>query len=320
MKLGILMDPIRNINVQKDSSFAMLLASQSLGWDNYYMEAGDLFIRDGESWGRMSKLAVKDDPSDWFSQDEKKTLPLTDLDIILMRKDPPVDMQYIYITQILELAQAAGVYVVNNPAALRDFNEKLFINLFPGFIAPTLVSSSPGQLREFVETYEDIILKPLYGMGGASIFRARKNDTNINVIIETLTLHGSHYIMAQKYIPEISEGDKRILLINGEPVPYALARIPVSGENRGNLAAGGISKGVELSSRDREICSAVAPVLLENGLIFVGLDVIGNHLTEINITSPTCIRELDKIYSLNIARDLMLAIEKNLVSSRPGFR
>ncbi len=315
MKLGILMDPIRDINIRKDSSFAMLLASQSLGWENYYMEAADLFIQDGEAWGRMSKLSVKDDPSNWFRQGDRTPWPLAELDIILMRKDPPVDMQYIYITQILELAQEEGVYVVNDPAALRDFNEKLFINYFPEFIAPTLVSSDPVQLREFVDTHEDTILKPLHGMGGASIFRARKNDTNINVIIETLTLHGSRFIMAQRFIPEISDGDKRILLINGDPVPYALARIPVYGENRGNLAAGGTSKGVELNSRDREICQGVAPTLRENGLAFVGLDVIGNYLTEINITSPTCIRELDKIYSLNIARDLMLAIEKDYASS-----
>lgn len=310
MKLGIIMDPIRDIKIHKDSSFAMLLASQSMGWENYYLEQNDLLLQDGEALGTMCKLRVMDDPSGWFEMEDAVTAPLEDLDIILMRKDPPVDLQYIHATQILEIAQDSGVTVINDPASLRDFNEKLFINWFPEFIVPTLTSCDADQLRAFIDDHEDVILKPLDGMGGASIFRVRKHDTNMNVIIETLTQHGIRFAMAQKFIPEIRDGDKRILLINGEPVPYALARIPLTGENRGNLAAGGNSKGVELSNRDREICEAIAPFLRENGLYFTGIDVIGDYLTEINITSPTCIRELDNIYSIDIARDLMEAIEK----------
>jgi glutathione synthase len=227
-----------------------------------------------------------------------------------MRKDPPVNMNYIYVTQLLELAQKAGVCVVNNPAALRDVNEKLFISWFPDCIAPSLVTMDAHRIRAFLDEHQDIILKPLAGMGGASVYRIKNPDVNTQVIIETLTENGTKLAMAQRYIPDIIKGDKRILLIDGEPVPYALARIPKAGETRGNLAAGGTGKGVELSKRDREICAAVGPVLREKGLIFVGIDVIGDYLTEINVTSPTCIRELDAIFQLNIAQNLLLAIEK----------
>ncbi len=310
MKLGIIMDPIAGINIKKDSSFAMLLAAQAMGWELHYMEMHDLYAADGAVHARMWRLEVRDHPEHWYTLISNATQKLSMLDVILMRKDPPVTMDYIYITQLLELARHEGVLVVNNPAALRNYNEKLFINHFPDLTAPTLISRESGQLFAFIETHRDVILKPLDGMGGASIFRVNPADPNLPIIIESLTDLGRRLIVAQRYIPEIKDGDKRILLIDGTPVPYALARIPRPGEIRGNLAAGGTGKGVELSARDREICNRLAPVFREQGLLFVGIDVIGNYLTEINITSPTCIRELDAIYNLNIARDLMLAIEQ----------
>jgi len=312
MKLGMVMDPIAGINIRKDSSFAMLLAAQALGWEIYYMEMADLFITGCTPCARMRRLTVADNPGDWFEFGAESTAELAMLDIILMRKDPPVDMEYIYITQILELAQKAGVYVVNDPATLRDVNEKLFVHWFPDCIAPTLITSDEQRIVEFARTHADIILKPLGNMGGASVFRIRKHDTNLHVIIETLTAYGTRLAIAQRYIPEISQGDKRILLIHGEPVPYALARVPMPGEHRGNLASGGAGTGVELTRRDREICETLAPVLRKMGIIFAGIDVIGDYLTEINITSPTCIRELDALFKLNIAGDLMRAIATHI--------
>ena len=310
MKLGIIMDPIQDIKISKDSSFAMLLAAQSFGWNIYYMEMDDLFLADSKPFARMQELDVQDNPQSWFSVIDETTTSLDELDIILMRKDPPVNMEYIYITQMLDLAKKAGVYVVNDPSALREVNEKLFIHRFPEYIAPTLVSRSKEQILDFIGEHRDIILKPLDGMGGASVFRISSVDANAGVIIETLTNGGQKFAMAQQFIPEINQGDKRILLIDGEPVPYALARVPKPGEHRGNLAAGGKGIGVELTARDREICAGIAPVLRQLGLIFTGIDVIGNFLTEINVTSPTCIRELDHIYNINIAKDLMLTLEK----------
>ena len=306
------MDPIQQINITKDSSFAMLLAAQSLGWDIYYMELSDLFIADNRPGARMSSLTVADDIRQWFTITKPEILQLQELDIILMRKDPPVTMEYIYVTHILDLATQAGVCVVNNPSALREVNEKLYIYWFPECIAPTLVSRSMEQFFDFMDEHDDVVLKPLDGMGGASVFRIQKTNANAEVIIETLTNRGQKFAMAQRFIPDIVTGDKRILLIDGNPVPYALARIPRPGEHRGNLAAGGTGKGVELSDRDHEICNIIAPVLRAKGLRFVGVDIIGNYLTEINVTSPTCIRELDKLYDLDIARDLLLAIEKTL--------
>ena len=310
MKLGIIMDPIQGINIKKDSSFSMLLAARDLGWDIYYMEMHDLFLAGNKPRASMRRMDVEDNPKQWFRFKEELISELVFLDIILMRKDPPVNMNYIYVTQLLELAQKDGVCVVNSPAALRDVNEKLFISWFPGCIAPTLVTMDAHRIRAFLDEHQDIILKPLAGMGGASVYRIKNPDVNTQVIIETLTDNGTKLAMAQRYIPDIIKGDKRILLIDGEPVPYALARIPKAGETRGNLAAGGTGKGVELSQRDREICAAVGPVLREKGLMFTGIDVIGDYLTEINVTSPTCIRELDALYQLNIAQDLLLAIEK----------
>ena len=305
MRLAILMDPIGSINVKKDSSFAILLAAQRRGWELLYMEQSDLFLRDGRAYVHLSPLHVEDDPAGWFELGEAHIEPLERIDILLMRKDPPFDMEYVYTTHLLERAEAAGVLVVNKPASLRDCNEKLYTAWFPECCAPTLVSRDARQFRDFLAEQSDVILKPLHGMGGASIFRIRQDDPNTNVILETLTEHGQRFAMAQRFIPEISAGDKRILMIDGEPVPYALARIPTPGETRGNLAVGGRGEGVELSARDRWICAQVGPALQAKGLYFVGLDVIGDYLTEINVTSPTCIRELDKLYDLDIAGQLL---------------
>lgn len=312
MKLGIVMDPIAGIKQVKDTSFAMLLAAQERGWDIHYMEIGDLFIDNADACATMRKLHVRDNADNWFEFGDGSVEKLATLDVILMRKDPPVDMDYIFATQILEIAYRQGVLVVNKPEALRDFNEKLFVHLFPDCIAPTLVSKDATQINEFLHEHGDIILKPLDRMGGAMVFRMQQDDPNRTVIIETLTEYGGKFAIAQKYIPEISEGDKRILLIDGEPVSRALARVPLAGESRGNLAAGGTGNGVELNSRDREICDKIAPVLKEEGILFAGIDVIGDYLTEINITSPTCIRELDRIYGIDIAGDLMQTIQGKL--------
>ncbi len=310
MKLGIVMDPIGSIKLKKDSSFALLLAAQARGWTLHYLEQNDLYLRDGIAYGRMRGLRVTDDPNGWFEFLDEAHAPLAELDVILMRKDPPFDMEYIVSTYLLERAEQAGTLIVNTPQGLRDANEKMYTAWFPDCCAPTLVSRDAAQLRAFLAEQQEIIMKPLDGMGGASIFRVRNGDLNTNVIIETLTLHGHKFAMAQRFIPEISAGDKRILMIDGEPVPYALARIPAAGEARGNLAAGGTGVGIPLSERDRWICAQVGPALRAKGLLFVGLDVIGDYLTEINVTSPTCIRELDKLYGLDIASQVMESIER----------
>ena len=312
IKLGIVMDPIESIKYYKDSSFAMLLEAQQRGWDIYYMEPGNLTMIDGQAWGDARRLQVQDQSDSWFSYGDSTTVALASLDVILMRKDPPFDMEYIYATYILQQAHDAGCLVVNRPDSLRNANEKLFTAQFPDCCAPSIVASQARPIKQFLQQHQDIIIKPLDGMGGASIFRIKLDDPNTNVIIETLTTNNSQYCMAQKYIPEISEGDKRILLINGKPVPYALARIPALGENRGNLAAGAQGKGIELSERDQWICAQVGPKLKEMGLIFVGIDIIGDYLTEINVTSPTCIRELDQQFDLNIAALLLDAIESKI--------
>ncbi len=312
MKVGVIMDPIEGINIHKDSTFAMLLAAQSKGWENYYMLLNDLFIKENTPMATMRRIQVEDDIDNWFQAESEQISALADLDVILMRKDPPFNMEYIYSTYILELAEKQGVLVVNRPGSLRDANEKLFIFQFPTLIAPTLVTRRAEIIREFIKQRSDIVIKPLDGMGGNSVFHIQAGDTNTSVIIETLTENGTRYAMAQKYIPEISQGDKRILLIDGEPIEYALARRPAAGETRGNLVAGATGKGVELSDHDRSICENLGPVLREKGLMFVGLDVIGDYLTEINVTSPTCIRELDKIFNLDIAGMLMDVIEDKI--------
>jgi len=312
--LGVIMDPIGSIKQYKDSTLAMLLAAQRKGWPLYYMEMADLSMEQGVASARMRSLQVFDDAEHWFELGEQQELPLHELDVILMRKDPPFDMEYIYATYLLEQAEEEGALVVNRARSLRDANEKVFTGRFPQCTPPTLISRDAGQLRDFIRRHGETILKPLEGMGGASIFKTGPNDPNTSVIIETLTQYGSRYAMAQRFIPEISAGDKRILLVDGEPVPYALARIPASGELRGNLAAGGQGVGVALTERDYWICSQVADTLREMGLLFVGLDVIGDYLTEINVTSPTCIRELDQQYGLDIGGQLMDAIARRLAA------
>ncbi len=308
------MDPIGGIKVHKDSSLAMLLAAQRRGWQLHYMEMADLVLENGHALGHLRPLRVFDDPAHWFELGAPVTRPLGELDVILMRKDPPFDTEYIYATYILEQAEQGGALVVNRPRALRDANEKLYTAWFPQCTPPTLVSRRHADLLAFLEREGDIILKPLGGMGGASVFRVRQGDPNTMVILETLTDHQQRYTMAQRFLPEIRDGDKRILVVDGEPVPWALARIPQPGETRGNLAAGGTAKGVALTERDRWIVAQVAPRLRKAGILFAGLDVIGDYLTEINVTSPTCIRELDALYGLDIAGELMDAIERKLRS------
>lgn len=305
LKLGVIMDPIESIHIQKDSTFAMLLEAQKRGWPIFYMEQKDLWVRDGVVLAHMRELIVKDDPLQWFHLGAVQECPLSELDVLLMRKDPPVDAHYIYTTQLLELAEKAGVLVVNKPQALRDFNEKLFTTWFPQCCPPCVITHSSSVVKTFLAEQDDIICKPLDGMGGASIFRLRVGDPNINVVLEMLTHHDTQLMLAQRYLPEIKNGDKRILMIDGKPVPYALARMAATGETRANLAAGGHGVGVVLTERDYWICEQVGPTLREKGLLFVGLDVIGDYLTEINITSPTCIRELDRAFDLNISGQLL---------------
>ncbi|MCK9529288.1 MAG: glutathione synthase [Gammaproteobacteria bacterium] len=316
LALGIVMDPIGTIKFHKDSTLAMLQAAQARGWQLHYFEMADLAIRDGVAWGRAQPLRVMDDAEHWFELGEPHEGRLGDLDVILMRKDPPFDMEYVYATYILEQAERDGAWVINRPSSLRDANEKVFATRFPDLMPPSLVSRRAEDIRAFLTSHPQAVIKPLGGMGGASVFLLRADDPNAGVIIETLTDGDARYVMVQRFVPEIGQGDKRILLIDGEPVPYALARIPRSGEFRGNLAAGGRGVGVPLSERDRLICARVAPVLRELGLLFVGLDVIGDYLTEINVTSPTCIRELDAQFGLDIAGQLMDAIEGGLAARR----
>lgn len=312
IRLGVVMDPLEHIKVSKDSSFAMLLAAQARGWELHYMQQADLWLEDGKVHACSRRLEVFDDSRRWFALEEPRNHPLAALDVVLMRKDPPFDMEYVYTTYLLELAESEGCLVVNRPAALRDANEKLFTAWFPQCCPPTLVSRDTGHIRRFLDQQQDIVVKPLDGMGGASVFRLTPGDSNLSVILETITQYGRRTVMAQRFLPEYIQGDKRILLIDGEPVAYALARIPAPGETRANLAAGGRGEGVSLSRRDRWICEQVGPRLREKGLMFVGLDVIGDYLTEINVTSPTCIRELDALFGLDIGGQLMDAISRRL--------
>lgn len=312
IRLGVVMDPIQTIQPKKDSTLAMLLAAQERGWQIHYMEQHDLWMMEGRVHAATRPLAVRDDPGRWFELGRPEEHLLADMDVVLMRKDPPFDMEYIYSTYLLELAAAEGCLVVNRPASLRDANEKLFTAWFPQCCPPSLVTRSQARIRQFMASQGEIVVKPLDGMGGASVFRLAPGDTNVGVILETVTDHGRRCVMAQRFLPEYRQGDKRILLVDGEPVPYALARIPAEGEGRANLAAGGRGEGVPLTERDRWICAQVGPTLREKGLIFVGLDVIGDYLTEINVTSPTCIRELDAQFGLDIGGQLMEAISRHL--------
>ena len=307
------MDPIAAINPKKDSTLAMLVAARAAGWSTWVIEQDKLFFRDNGVHAIAAHIEPSDDLNQWFRVLDSGEVPLSDFDAVLMRKDPPFNMNYVYATYLLEMAERAGTPVLNRPGSIRDANEKLFALNFPSCTPPLVVSSDAGVLTAFHEEHGDVIFKPLDGMGGASIFRVKEGDANRNVIIETLTEMGTQPIMVQRYLPEIVRGDTRILLINGEPVPYGLARIPSAGENRGNLAAGGEGVGRELTDRDRFICAEVGPVLREKGLYFVGIDVIGDYLTEVNVTCPTCIRELNAAYDLDIAGDYIRFIEAEVL-------
>ncbi len=315
IKLGMVMDSIDHINIKKDTSFAMLLEAQARGWELYYMELNDLYLSNGKPYACTRTLKVQREINNWYQFIEEQDIPLERLDTIIMRKDPPFDSEYVYATHILEQAESLGCYVVNKPQSLRDANEKLFTSWFPQCCADSLVARDPKRFKSFLKQHKEMILKPLDGMGGTSIFHIRENDPNLNVVLELMTEYSTRYIMAQRYIPEIKQGDKRILLINGEPVPYALARIPSKGETRGNLAAGGTAEGRELTDRDLWIAKQVGPTLKNKGLVFVGIDVIGDYLTEINVTSPTCVQELDAQFGLNISGQLMDHIENTLAKS-----
>ncbi|MBI5450477.1 MAG: glutathione synthase [Gammaproteobacteria bacterium] len=313
IRLGVVMDPIAAINPYKDSTLALLLEAQRRGWHIDYMEQQQLYLADNTVHATLRPLRVSDDRQHWFDwEGPEADEPLNALDVILMRKDPPFDIHYIFTTYLLELAERDGVLVVNRPRALRDANEKLSTAWFPHCTAPSVVSSRAQDIKRFLAQHQDIIIKPLTAMGGASVFRLRAGDANLNVVIEVMTDHGQTPVMVQRYLPEIRDGDKRILLIDGVPVPYALARLAAPGETRANLAAGGSSRPQPLTARDRWICDQVGPTLRDMGLLLVGLDVIGDYLTEINVTSPTCIRELDQAYGLNISALLLDCIEERL--------
>ncbi|MGD8175852.1 glutathione synthase [Marinimicrobium sp. ARAG 43.8] len=312
ISLGVIMDPIASITFYKDTTLALLLAAQERGWDLYYMEQSDLYLENGQPRASTRSLLVMDDENHWFELGPRQERPLAELNVLLMRKDPPFDNEFTYSTYILEAAQDEGCLVVNDPRSLRDCNEKIFATRFPQCCPPLIVSRDPARLRAFHRKQGDVIFKPLDGMGGSRIFRCKEDDPNVSVILETLSEFGSQMVMAQRYIPAITEGDKRILVVDGEAVPYSLARIPADGETRGNLAAGGRGVAKPLTDRDRWIVEQVAPILKEKGLIFVGLDVIGDYLTEINVTSPTCVREIDRAYDTRIGARLMDAIEQRL--------
>ncbi|HEX2790707.1 MAG TPA: glutathione synthase [Steroidobacteraceae bacterium] len=313
VRLAVVMDPIEHIKFAKDSTLAMLLAAQARGWTLSYLEPGDLRLRDGVAEGRARPLSVKADPQHWHTLGPPQLQALGTFDVILMRKDPPFDTEFVYLTYVLERAESAGAVVVNRPRGLRDMNEKVYTAWFPQCCAPTLVTRDMQDMAEFAHTHGKIVCKPLHSMGGHSIFVLEPGDKNSRVVFETLTADGSHFAMAQKYLPDIVVGgDSRVLLIDGEPVAYALSRIPDAGDNRGNLAAGATGVGRPLNERDRWLCQQIGPVLSAAGMLFAGLDVIGGYVTEINVTSPTGIRELDRQFNLDIGRLLMDAIERRL--------
>jgi len=305
LRIGVLMDPIATINTKKDTTLGLLRAASAAGHQLTYLEQADLTVRNGETMASLRPLTVYDDDTVWYAMGERYDASLSTLDVVLMRKDPPFDMEFLYTTQLLEDAERRGTLIVNRCASLRDCNEKLFATQFPECCPPLLVSRDPTALKAFHAEHGDVIFKPLDGMGGQSIFRVKENDPNLNVILETLTDNGGVTIMAQQYLPAIKDGDKRVLMINGEAVPFCLARLPMAGENRGNLAAGGSGIVQPLSDRDRWIAEQVGPTLREKGLLFVGLDIIGDYRTEINVTSPTCLREIESETSLDIAGRLL---------------
>ena len=313
VRLGVVMDPIAAIHYAKDSTLAMLLAAQARGWQLLYMEQRDLSLRDGVARGRVRPLTVKPDPAGWFELGEPRMEALGDLDCILMRKDPPFDTEYIYSTYVLERAEEQGALVVNRPQGLRDINEKVSTAWFPQCCAPTLITRDMADMEAFLREHDKIVCKPLHGMGGRSIFVLERGDKNMNVVFETLTDYGQRFAIVQRYLPEIvATGDSRVLLIDGEPVAYALARIPQAHDNRGNLAAGAKGVGRPLAERDRWLAGQIGPALAAKGMLFVGLDVIGGFVTEINVTSPTGVRELEKQFHIDIAGELMNAIARRL--------
>ena len=319
MKLAVLMDPIASVNYKKDSTLAMLWAAAKRGHELWYLEASDLSLQQGQTQARMAPLTVFENPEKWFELGEFVTQPLAKMDALLTRKDPPFDMNFIYATYLLERAEQAGLLVVNKPQSLRDCNEKLFATAFADCMVPTLVTSRAVDIRQFIAEHQDVIVKPLDGMGGTGIFRLQASGNNIGATLEVLTDNGSRPIMAQRYIPEIKDGDKRVLMIDGEPVPYVLARIPQGDEIRGNLAAGGRGEARPINEAEKRIAARVGPELKKRGLLFVGLDVIGEYLTEVNVTSPTCIREIDAAFNYGIADKLIAAIEQKLALARCGI-
>jgi len=315
-RLAVVMDPIGAISYAKDSTLAMLLAAQARGFELAYLEQRDLLLRDGVALGRLRALTVRADAASWFALGEPSLAPLASVDCVLMRKDPPFDTEYIYTTYILERAEAAGVLVVNRPQGLRDMNEKVYTAAFPQCCAPTLVTRDMGEMAAFLREHGKIVVKPLHTMGGRSIFVLSLGDPNARVVFETLTEYGEHFAIAQRYLPEIAQtGDSRVLLVDGEPVPYALARMPSGEDHRGNLAAGARGVARPLNERDRWLAGQIGPTLAARGMLFVGLDVIGGFVTEINVTSPTGIREIDKQCGTSIGDQLIAAIERRLAAT-----
>ncbi|GAA4361126.1 glutathione synthase [Kangiella marina] len=310
----VVMDSITSINTKKDTTFALMLEAQGRQWQVFYCQPKDLYLSEGHVFADCQRVTLEDNPNSWvqFVDESPKAMDCGLFSAILMRKDPPFNMNYIYSTYLLELAQQQGALVVNDPASLRDCNEKLFTAWFPKHTPKTLVSANLQKIKTFAQQQGDVILKPLDGMGGASIFRVKADDPNLSVIIETLTEHGKNLAMAQQFIPEITDGDKRVLIVNGEVIPYTLARIPKKGETRGNLAAGGSGVPMPITAEEKAIAEAIAPELVKRGLLFVGLDVIGRYVTEINVTSPTCMRELEYEFDINIGEKLFLALEQQL--------
>ena len=308
LKIGVVMDPIDSITPKKDSSFAMLLEAQRRSAEIHYFEQCDIRMLSGTAYGESRRLAVADRANDWFELGDRQEIELGELDAILMRKDPPFDMEYVYTTYILDRAKLGGALIVNDPRALRDMNEKVYTAWFPECTPATLITRSMADMKSFLTEHDRIVVKPLDGMGGSSIFVVQKGDNNANVIFETLTDYDRQFAMAQVFIPEIALGDKRILLIDGEPVPHALARVPSGDDNRGNIVAGAAANGQPLSDDDLAVCRKVGPVLRDAGVLFAGIDVIGRYLTEVNVTSPTGIRELDRQFDINIAAILFDAI------------
>ena len=310
MKLGVVMDPIETINFKKDSTLAMMIEAQRKGHEIIYITPDSLFINSGISYASSNKMEVRNDPSDWFTKEEETIIELSELDSILMRQDPPFNSGYIYNTYVLEMAARQGVNIFNNPRSLRDCNEKVYATEFPQCCTKHLVTSRKDFLTDFVLENKDTVIKPLDGMGGASIFRVKANDPNLNVILETITDHFTEKVMIQEFIPEITEGDKRILIVNGKPMSASIARVPAEGELRGNLAAGASAVAKSLSDRDLWICEEVGPSLVEKGLLLVGLDIIGDYLTEINVTSPTCFKEYKELCDIDVAEIFIESVEE----------